>query len=87
MRASVAILGSIPLLFLGYMAVSQAAQDAYDPAVVNGTNASASAYNTSIGVVEGVSAGLSPGLVMGGIAGFILISLGFLYLSMPGGRR
>lgn len=87
MRASVAILGSIPLLFLGYFAVSEAAQDAYEPAVINGSNASASAYNTSLGVVEGVSAGLSPMVAMGGIAGFILISLGFLYLAKPGGRR
>ena len=88
MRASVAILGGISILFVGVIAISNGAQEAYDPAVTNGTNETAAAYNATEGVFEGITTAGGDAVVWMGVAAFILIALGLLYMAVPGrGRR
>jgi len=83
-RASVALLGGIVILFVGFLGMNQAANQAYDPAVINGSNESAIAYNMSVGVLDGVGQAAAPATVWMGIAAFILVSLGLLYMAVPG---
>lgn len=78
MRASVALLGGIVVLFTGWQFLGQAADQSRDAAVTNGTNGSAAAYNMSTGIYEGVGAA-APGMVVwGGVAAVVLISCGLL---------
>jgi len=80
------LLGGVVILFVGWFGLSQAAQQSYDRAVINGTNASANAWNMSTGVFEGIGAAASPAMVYGGVAAFILIALGVLVAVSGGGR-
>lgn len=87
MRASVAVFMAISILFVGVFAISESAQDAQGPAVANGTDATASAYNTSEGVFEGVAQVSSDAVVWVGIAAVIVVALGLLYMASQSGRR
>lgn len=87
MRISIGILGGIVLLFVGIFAINESAEQAYEPAVTNGSNASASAYNTSEAVIQGVAQSTTPYLVYAGVAAFILVSLGILLVASQRGGR
>jgi len=87
MRATVAILTGISVLFVGVFALNDAAKDAYDPAVVNGTNETAAAYNTSQQVFNQMGQTGADAVVWMGVAAIILLSLGLLVgASRSGGR-
>jgi len=86
MRSSVAILLSIVVLFVGVTAISDAALNAEDTAVQNGTNQSASAYNMTTEVFGGLTEAAAPGLVWFGIGAIILVALGFLVYAGSSGR-
>ena len=85
-RASMALLGGVVVLFLGWQALGTAAEGSYAPAVTNGTNESAAAWNMTTGVFEGIGAAASPAIVWGGVAAFILLALGLLVAVQGGGR-
>ena len=85
-RASMALLGGVVVLFLGWQALGIAAEGARETAVVNGTNESAAVWNMSTGIFEGVGAAASPAIVWGGVAAFILLALGLLIAVQGGGR-
>jgi hypothetical protein len=80
------LLGGVVVLFVGWQALGIAAERSRDAAVVNGTNESAAAWNMSTGVFEGIGAAASPAIVWGGVAAFILLSLGLLIAVQGGGR-
>jgi len=86
MRSSVAILLSIVVLFVGVTAISGAAQDAQGPAVENGTNESAEAYNLTTDVFGGIVEASAPAVVWFGVAAFVVIALGFLVFAGNSGR-
>jgi hypothetical protein len=87
MRVTVALLGSITLFFVGGFAIAEAASQSYDPAVVNGTNATAAAWNTTEGVMSGVLTAGSGAVVWAGVAAVVMVALLWLVLSFGGGRR
>lgn len=87
MRVSVALLGGITILFVGFYALNEGASQAHDPAVTNGTNESAAVYNTSVGIFDALGQAAGPGIIWAGVAAFILVALGFLVLANPGGGR
>lgn len=87
MRASIGLLGGIVVLFIGVIGIGRSADLAYKPAVTNGSNASASAYNMSVGVFEGLGTAAAPGVVWAGVAAFVILSLGFLVAVSNGGGR
>lgn len=84
-RASVAILGGISMLFVGFIAVSTAAQSSESNALSSGNN-SADAYNATEQVFNGLGQAMGPGVVWMGIAAIILISLGYLVVASNSGR-
>jgi len=84
-RASVAILGGISMLFVGFIAVSNAAQSSESNAMNSSQNAQ-DAYNATEGVFNGLGQAMAPGVVWMGVAAFIMISLGYLYLASQSGR-
>jgi len=86
MRASMGLLGAVVVLFVGWQALGTAADQAYAPAVTNGTNDSAAVWNMSTGIFEGIGATASPAIVWGGVAAFILLALGLLVAVQGGGR-
>jgi hypothetical protein len=86
MRATVGILGGISVLFVGFYGLQEQASQTQDAAVTNGTNASASAYNTTTEVFGGLGQAAGPGVVWMGIAAVILIALGFLVVAGNSGR-
>lgn len=86
MRASVGILGGITMLFVGFYGLSEASSQTRDVAVTNGTNASASAFNTTNEVIGGLGQVASPAVVWMGVAAFILVVLGFLVAAGNSGR-
>lgn len=86
-RASIGILGGITMLFVGWIALNEAADNSYDAAVTNGTNSSEMAWNLGQTMFEGVGVGLSEAVVWFGVAAFILISAGFLVSVAGGGGR
>jgi hypothetical protein len=85
-RASMALLGGVVVLFLGWQALGIAAEGARETAVVNGSNESAAVWNMSTGIFEGIGAAASPAIVWGGVAAFILLALGLLVAVQGGGR-
>lgn len=87
MRVSVAILGGVTILLVGWYGISQAASQAYDTAVLNGSNESQVAYNVSEGVFEGLGQAAGPGIVWVGAAAFVVVALGLLVLVGRGGGR
>lgn len=87
MRTSVATLGGIVVLFVGFFAIAEAADNSKDVAY-NGSNGSAAAYNMSEGVFHGIGTAAGPGVVWMGVAAFILVVCGFLVIaSRNGGGR
>jgi len=86
MRASIGILGGISILFIGFYGLSEQASQTRDAAVANGTNSSASAFNSTSAVFDGLGQAFAPGLVWMGVAAVILIALGFLLAAGNSGR-
>lgn len=86
MRVSVAILGGISILFVGFMAIAESASQSEDAAVTNGTNASEAAWNMADGVFGGLGQAAGPGIVWMGIAAIIIVCLGFLVYAGSSGR-
>lgn len=86
MRSSVGVLGGITVLFVGVYGLSEAASQTRDPAVTNGTNSTASAWNSTTAVLDGVGQAFSPALVWMGVAAIVLIALGFLIAAGNSGR-
>jgi hypothetical protein len=86
MRATVGILGGISVLFVGFYGLQEQASQTQDAAVTNGTNASASAYNTTSAVFDGLGQAAGPGIVWMGVAAVILVALGFLVVAGNSGR-
>lgn len=86
MRSTVAILGGISVLFVGFYGLSESAQQTKDVAVTNGTNATSSAYNATTGVFGGIGEAASGGIVWMGIAAIILVALGYLVVAGNSGR-
>lgn len=87
MRVSVAIFGGVTILLVGFFAMNEAANQAYDPAVVNGTNESAAVYNTSVSIFDALGQAAGPGVVWAGAAAFVLVALGLLVAVYAGGGR
>lgn len=87
MRASVGLLGGIVVLFVGIIGIGRSANLAYEPAVANGTAGSASAYNMSRGVFEGLGQAAAPSIVWGGVAAFVVLALAFLVIVGTRGGR
>lgn len=84
MRAILAILLAIVILFGGFVALSYQSQ-AVGSTVDNGTNATQEAYNFSNQVYEGLGQVFSPAVVWMGIGAIVLLGLGFL-VYVAGGR-
>ena len=86
MRALAGVLLAIVIVFVGIIAISTAAQESRDAAVINGTNASADAWNATTNVTEKVMEGGGQIVVYGGIGAAILVALGFLLSAGMSGR-
>jgi len=86
MRASIGLLGGITVLFVGFYGLSEQAQQTQDAAVTNGTNSTASAFNSTSTVFDGIGQAFGPGIVWMGVAALILIALGFLLAAGRNGR-
>lgn len=86
MRASIGILGGISILFIGFYGLSEQASQTKDVAVTNGTNSTASAFNSTTEVFGGLGQAFAPGLVWMGVAALILVALGFLLAAGNSGR-
>lgn len=86
MRTSVALLGGISILFVGFFAIAEGANQSRDSAVTNGTNASEAAWNMADGVFGGIGQAAGPGIVWMGIGAVILVFLGFLVYVGSSGR-
>lgn len=84
MRASVAILLAIVMMFVMLTALGTQAGLTEDAAVQNGTDESAEAYNMTTQLYNGTGQALGPALAIGGVAAVVLIALG--YLVKAGGR-
>lgn len=87
MRKSIGLLGGIVVLFIGIVGIGRSADLAYAPAVTNGSNESAAAYNMSVGIFEGVGATASPAIVWAGVAAFVVLALALLVAVGSGGGR
>jgi len=74
MRASVAILMVIVILFLGITALNTASEDSYDNAVVNGTDNTGEAHNLTDRTFGQMGETFAPAVVWGGIAALILLA-------------
>lgn len=84
MRASVAILGAITFLFVGFTAISESAQQA-EPGL--NSTASNSSYQLGVDVFTGVGEAGGQALVYGGIGAIVLIALGIAVVAGSGGGR
>lgn len=80
-----AILGGISMLFVGVIAISNAAQSSEQNAMNSSQNAQ-DAYNATEGVFNGLGQAMGPGIVWMGVAAFVLISLGYLVYAAQSGR-
>ena len=84
MRTSVAVLGGITILFVGFFGLSQ--QASQTQSAINQTGASGSAFNTSTQVFGGAGQVMSSAVVWMGIAALILVVLGYLVMAGNSGR-
>jgi len=84
-RTSVASLLSIPILLIGFYAMSEGAQQSKGTAM-NSSNASSSAYNTSVEVFGGMGQA-SQGIVWFGVAAVVIAALGLLVFAGASGGR
>jgi len=73
------------MLFVGFIAVSNAATSSRANAQ-NSTEEASQAYNATEQVFNGLGEAMGPGIVWMGIAAFIMIALGYLYLASQSGR-
>jgi hypothetical protein len=85
MRTSVATLGGITFLFVGFMALAESAGQTQSTAYGAGSGAS-SAWNMTNQVFAGTGEAAAPAIVWAGVAAFILVALGFLYTATGGAR-
>lgn len=85
MRVSVAMGMAISVLFVGVIAISEAAQQSEQRAM-NASNSSARAYNVSVDVFGGVGQ-TGEGIVWFGIAAIVLVALGILVVAGRSGGR
>lgn len=79
MRTTVAIALAVSVLFVGVIAMSQAAQDS-EATAMNASDGGA-AYNTSVDLFTGVGEVGGQGVVFFGVAAIVLSSLGLLWLA------
>lgn len=86
MRTSVASLGAIVMLLVGFIGLGELASDTESVAVTNGTNATADSFNMTTEVFGGLGQAASGGIVWMGVAAVILVALGFLVLAGSSGR-
>lgn len=86
MRTSLAVLGSATVLFIGYIGLNRQASAVYDASVTNGNSQTSAAYNVSVNVFNGLGTTAGPAVVWAGVAAFILVTLGVLYMAVGGGR-
>lgn len=87
MRSSVALLGGIVTLFVGWQALGTAADNSQSAAVQNGTNSSAAAWNMSESIYSGLGEAAGPSIVWMGVGSLILIACGTLVVAARGGGR
>ena len=86
MRALAGVAIVIVIVFIGLIAISTAAQQSKDAAVINGTNASADAWNATTDVTEGIGESAGTLLVYGGIGAALIVALGFAVKAAGSGR-
>lgn len=86
MRTTVATLGGIVMLFVGFIGLNQMATGTQDIAVTNGTNQSSAAWNMTTGIVDGIGQAGGGAIVFMGVAAVIVISLGYLVVAGSSGR-
>lgn len=85
MRVIGALLIIVAILALGFTAVSFQSQAVEGPAVDNGTNESAAAYNTTGGTMEIAGETLVNALLYGGLAAFTFFGI-VIFAKGFGGR-
>lgn len=86
MRTSIAALGGIVILFVGFFGLSQQAQQVKDVAVTNGTNATSSSFNMTTNIFSGAGQAASGAVVWAGVAAVVLVALGYLVVAGNSGR-
>lgn len=86
MRTSVALLGGIVILFVGWQALGTAADNS-EQAAQNGTNSSSAAWNMSESIYSGLGEAAGPAIVWMGVGAFVLVSCGVLVVAAGGGGR
>lgn len=84
MRMTVAVGMAVSVLFVGIIAMSEAAQQAKPQLNSSAANAT---YNTSVGVFTGVGQAGGEGVVWFGVAAIIVGALVLLVVAGSGGRR
>lgn len=85
MRATVAIVLAIVMLFLGFNALGMQSQDVR-PDMANSTNTTTDAYNVTNNVFQGVGTAASTGLAWLGVGGILALGMGVLLGAWGGGR-
>lgn len=83
MRTSVAILGGISVLVVGFFGLAEASRSAGNQPL-NGSEADA--LNATDGVFTGLGQAFAPGIVWLGIAAIVLVFLGYLVAAGQFGR-
>lgn len=84
MRASIGILGSIAIFFVGLVAVGLEA-DSVQSSALNASNTSSNAYNATRGVFEGIGAVGGQAIAIVGVIVFLLLCAG-IWVTVYGGR-
>lgn len=86
MRILIAVATAVSTLMLGFWAISQQAQSVAPTANTSATYNSS--YNTSVGVIEGISTAGAQAVPWFGVAAVVLAACGFLvYVVANGGGR
>jgi ABC-type nitrate/sulfonate/bicarbonate transport system permease component len=85
MRASVAIVLAIVILFLGFHALGLQSEEVR-PDMNNSTNLTKDTYNTTNAIFEGVGNTASTGLAWLGVGAVVALGLGVLLGAWGGGR-
>jgi hypothetical protein len=86
LRAIVAVVLAIVILFAGVYALSYQSQSVQDAAVTNGTNETAEAYNLTNDVYKGIAEVGSGAVVWMGVGTIVLLGLGFVVVAGRSGR-
>jgi len=86
MRTSLGILLAITMFFVGVVAMSQAGQRVEEP-VMNSSNDTVSAFNTTNDVFGGLATVTGESLAWMGVGAIVVVALGVLvYAGNQGGR-